>query len=199
MFEAFSRPWGKIAIIFLAFAYAITRYIVYGDANYQQAPLFIANKALAFLAILSLGTGSYFLHSGNKITGIWYNQLSLVCAVWHTLISLLIISPSYYSAFYTDNVFSSKASFALQFGIFSLLTYGLLHSRSISTHNINILSILCASFLGLHIYLISSNTWGETSLWFGNMPPISLICFIYITAYLIKQIGLRFRATRHLK
>ena len=84
-------------VILLSILYAAIRYNIAGDVAWDQFPLYIINKATALSGVVLLGLAGLQSSSQNR------HQVGLLatgCLGLHCVISLMLLSPSYFPNLY---------------------------------------------------------------------------------------------------
>lgn len=189
----------KIIIWTVVFSvtYAIIRYHFFKGLNFS---LFIVvfNKGISLASILlisfSFTVGPLArqfpnrikqFKSGKRLYGLW----GFALAFFHTLISLLIFNPNYYSQFFSIIKINIIGEFILVTGFLSLLLIGMAFITSfpkLYPFSLKIFSLsqfagfIGLVFGGLHVFPIGVNNWGHPKTWPGYLFPITLISFLAV-------------------
>lgn len=165
--------------------YAIIRYNIFHEVPWSDLPLYVFNKAISLAAVILFAISriikSNFEHNIKKSL----KDISVIFALIHVVISITIISPSYFAKFYlSDSHFSLLGSLTLFFGILAFLLMFLFSNkfflRKILSKKAN-MSKIVFFFLFLsaaHVFVMGYQGWLLPSKWPGSLPPISLLSFI---------------------
>ncbi|MCX7697311.1 MAG: hypothetical protein N2Z72_06430 [Bacteroidales bacterium] len=170
--KRFNRPYITIVVIFLlTFAYAFIRYVTFGNMTPENIPLVITNKAIAFtlpfiFLILSIK------YANNRTVDQTNHDALRQMSFFHIILSILILSKDLLPKFISNDSYSFDGSFSLLGGI---ITYFLV--RGLKNYQTMLIFSL---FLKLHIFFIGYKNWLNPSVWFGYLPPITMICFILL-------------------
>ncbi len=169
-------PW---MVLSGAFSYAFFRYVVFGETSPAHIPLFVANKALALGAVLFLLLAGYACvrDTEAKRWGRW----ALHTAALHALISVLLLSESYYPAFFGDDRLSLAGELSLLAAVLALycfVTIGRVSGKRAQSRH-----ALAASMLATgHVAVFGLPGWLDIASWHGGLPPISLLGFVIALA-----------------
>lgn len=186
----------KILLIFIiSFLYAIIRYNVFGNVEWDEIPLFITNKAISitiiFLLLFSIQKNS----SSSTKKKIW--KIIFILSSIHVFISFRLLGPEYYPKFYTTNELNLYGYLTLFFGIVAFLGIIILNSdgllptekdKLIIPEQIkNAISKIIPYTIAVHLFVMGFRGWITPLDWHGYLVPISLIGFIAIIIF-IRQI-----------
>lgn len=193
----------------LAIGYAIIRYHVLKGVPWEHFPLFIFNKGISLSAVFLI-TLSYMLGRLARIfPHIFTKWLSMRkflgvagfgLAATHALISLLILSPSYFPKFFEESgQLNLVGELSLLFGVVSFFIFSIVAAtsvpaieKSMDKHNwlrVQRLGYLALFFVMLHVLIMGYAGWLKPQDWPGGLLPISLVAFIVIAlALLIKTV-----------
>ena len=104
--EKFSVEIG--AVILFSFIYSILRYHIFKGIEWHHFPLFITNKAIALSSIILIGLAYYLKLQKNfppeksdkeQRRRKYFGLVGFGLAMIHSLISLALLSPHYFSKF----------------------------------------------------------------------------------------------------
>ena len=199
-----------ISITLIAVGYAVLRYNVFGSVPWKDLPLFILNKGIS-LASLILLTLNYALSPLKNMEVLVSDKLlsirkslgvvGFAYAFIHLIMSLAILKPAYYPAFFmNDGALTLHGGLCLLGGILSFILLWVYYksfkqlvkkNHKISTLITSKKSILfILFFLGVHLFFLGYTGWTTVELWTGGLPPISLISFlIFSVGFLINVFG----------
>ena len=178
-----------MAIIFLAsFLYATLRYIVFGPYKINALPIFVMNKALAlsFVIYLYILSSPYFTGIKRSVLGITTYSIGIL----HALLSIILLPTSFLKKYYTSEGemavgFSAMIFFGILSFIISLLLskgfrYPTKYSKFWSTFTFEKLFLIFLIVLALHIFVFCISDWIKINQWYGYLPPVSLLAFIFL-------------------
>ncbi|XEY23369.1 hypothetical protein UABHE_001105 [Candidatus Uabimicrobium helgolandensis] len=182
--------------IFFSVLYAVLRYNVFGDVPWEQLPIYIVNKAISLSAIFCISLSVIWskLPSNDVHVRKFLGLYGFVLAILHVLLSIMILSPEYYSSFFVDKKLYFFASTILLCGALAFIFFLLAASCSVIATRISVSYIsVCVStgmlFAAAHIFLRGQNSWKTPFDWYGYMPPISLVGFAtIIMAFVSKSV-----------
>lgn len=186
------------SLLVAAIAYATLRYHVLKGIPWDQFPLFILNKAVALFSIGVLGV----VHCAEPRQKRWPGcatlllearptlvRVGLGSAILHSLMSLLVLRPDYFPAFFWGEVFTSTGGFALLAGLFALVlflvlalprTVGVKSGENPPPQPAFAHSATAAFYLvGLHSAIIGWSGWFALD-WPGGLPPITLLSVLIV-------------------
>lgn len=193
-------------LLLLTFAYAITRYVVFGPWDVGHIPLYVLNKAVSWSALwlvaLAVALGPLArLSPGRFAQHLWrrryFGIMGFLLASMHVVMSLTILNYAYYRQFFRQAFeLTALAEFALAMGVLAwfLLLMPLAGSlpgarAQMSARYWQRLQAIGGLGLllgGLHVsYGVSG--WFTPGLWYGGLPPITL----WSAAGVVVALGLR--------
>lgn len=178
-----------------SFIYAVVRYNIFKEVPWEHLPLWITNKALAMTATILIGYAFCAPKSKPcKEIGI----LGFYIAIIHSIISFIILNPSYFAKFFADD---GKLNFSGELSILAgVLSLSLLLFAAYSSYpafsneseiNLKLIHKLVFWALGLnliHLLAMGLKGWIKIADWPGYLPPITLLSFIITFIYLSKRI-----------
>jgi hypothetical protein len=186
----------KITFTFIiALVYAILRYNVFGNVPWEEIPLFITNKAISlttvFLMLFTLNKQA----SKDIIIKLWKSIFVLTSI--HVLISFLLLGPEYYNKFYFENELNIVGYSTVLWGILAFIGILMLNFNGILPTKNGKLTLpnslkkwvrkIIPFLIGGHLFSMGINGWISPNNWHGYLLPISLIGFIAITIFIIKN------------
>ena len=179
-----------IPTIFLfSFFYAVIRYNIAGNVSWSHLPLYVFNKTVALSAIILFSYISIFSarrHSKDRERC----RLALgILILMHTLISLILLSPDYYSKLFDKGKMNFSGELAMLFGALSftaLVAVYIRQKREIETPYIQLKRVILLA-AGGHLLFIGFSSWITPVQWYGHLPPISLIAFLVLLAATIAK------------
>ena len=198
-----------VSIFFATVVYAALRYQYFKGVSLEQFPLYMLNKAVSWTSVIFIGwaflTGILnsfhqprfgLLLAQRKTVGLMGAGLALL----HVLMSFPILTPAYYPKFFEPGgtgVLVAGIEGSLLVGALSLCLFlmvaaaslpgmkeALGHERWIKIQRWAYIAYVLAL---LHIAPIGYFNWMAPGDWPGGLPPISLLCCLWI----LVVIGLR--------
>jgi len=179
-------------------AYAVVRYHIAGDVAWRHFPLSILNKIVSLAAVFFVGA-SYLI--GKVIR--WYDDdpklrlvvikfcglLGLFLAAIHALMSVLLMTPSYFGKYFEANgKMNLQGELGMAVGVVALF---FLLSPAITTlptmpkalggwrwkrsQRVGYLALLLVS---VHLVVLGLKGWLTPQAWTAGMPPVSLVAFV---------------------
>jgi len=183
------RTTALLIILFLAaLLYATLRYIIFGPYKFNAFPIFIMNKALAlsFMMYLYILSSPYFKRVKRSLIGMSAYGMGIM----HAMFSVILLPTSYLKKYYTtDGEMAVGFSAMIFFGIVALILmiiiskgfrYQSRYNKYWATFGFEKLFLMFLIVTGLHIFVFCINDWIRISRWYGYMPPVSLIAFIFL-------------------
>ena len=166
--------------ILITLLYAIIRYNIFGGVPFHDIPTYILNKSISFTMILLLATIIYKQIKGYKDEVLELIRSFKILTFIHILLSLSLLSKTYYSRLFTDEGLNLFGNLTILFGILALTYMYFVKTK------FNYLLFLV--FIALHLVFLGVKVWFNVDKWLGYMPPISLICFLTVAflAILVK-------------
>ncbi len=179
-----------IAVFFLAFAYAVIRYVVIGPYDINAIPLFIMNKAFAFSFVILLFIVN--LHQIQSLDRALLGLMIYSMAILHLLLSAVLLPTTFFKTIFNSEgeILFSGASMVL-FGIITFIFTVLISKvffRAVKdmdyggSFKFEKLFFVFLTFLGLHLSVFHATRWFDVDSWYGHLPPISLLSFLFVLA-----------------
>lgn len=182
------------ATLFLAFTYAVVRYVVFGTVPATQLPMFVLNKAIAVASLaliamalaigparrLGLGAKRWLAH--RKHLGMHGFVLGAV----HSALTIAMLSPKAYAKLYDQaGALTFEGGLALLAGV---ATFVALVGPAITSADLVRKSMTGAAWkqrqrvaivalaIGLaHVAVLGWRTWLTPETWPGGLPPLTTI------------------------
>eukprot|EP00741_Cyanophora_paradoxa_P021780 tig00000241_g21023.t1 len=219
---AFFSKWGR-ALLFTGIAalwpilYSIVRYHHYDRIPAHHAPLFIGNKAVAWIACQNLalvylpGLVAWAMRPPLPSPLVAWLEirkqiglLGLALAGLHAVLSLALISPAVYSKFFEVDVsavlpkFNIDGEASVLLGACALLLFVLVGVTSLPSvartmswkewHFVQSwLGYFCVFLTCGHVLATGARSWPKTSTWPGGLPPISIMSTVPLMALLVMK------------
>lgn len=185
----------QLLVIFsLCLIYAVVRYCIFGEVEFDQLPIYILNKSISLLSVIGMTFYCWHIYRSKKDEKRYWGNVFYTFMLLHILISLMIVGPDYYPVFYLPE--NPKLSiwggasllFAALAAVVCVLRYTVFKNIEVFT-----LMIFIAYAVSSHLMLISAAGWIVPAKWLGGLPPISLISFLISIAALLIAAYAKFR------
>lgn len=151
--------------------YSVLRYNIFGNVPLIDIPSFIFNKSISFTIIAMLPIVYYSNKNGQRDNnGGLINALKAFVLI-HVLLSVSLLSQSYYSKLFWDNKLTLSGNFAILSGILAFVYAVYLKKTG---------DYIFYFLLSVHLFSLGYKGWVEPEKWNGMMPPITLICFLIV-------------------
>lgn len=184
----------KLAILLLVtVTYTLVRYVTFGTVSVVQIPVYLLNKSIALAAVCCLLLAAFYLSKQMlKQTKQW-GIASFHFAAVHVLLSNLIISSDYFPKLFDSNRMNLMGELTLLFGV--LAGYALWHARYQELTQIKpkVFQIIASVFILGHLITLGYTNWLNVGLWYGRLPPISLLSFIIVIISILFLIKHKFQ------
>lgn len=173
-------------------AYAIVRYNVFKGVPWEQLPVYVSNKAIAFVGLLLLGLSRVVVDKRRR-KGLGLAGAGFVAL--HVLLSLMLAGPEYFPSLYTPagQMTGTAALSMLAGALGSGALLWLFHSTKVRPVDgqrtraslVPGLGRALLLFTAVHVGLIGMNGWFEFAAWPGSLPPITLLSFVIAAALMV--------------
>jgi len=185
-----------VTVISLTLAYCIVRYVGFGEVEMNNLPAFLVNKATALTSVICLCLFMNSLRTNNKTARFFWGKAFFHLSMIHCGLSLALLSPDYFSAFYTvdKHRFSLWGELAVLVGVIGFyISATCTQYASVQLRHRCYQCVLVMA--GLHVAFMGGAGWLTPMDWYGGLPPITFISFIVvIIGFLISLTGLNSHA-----
>ena len=169
------------AIIFiLTISYSTIRYNYFGEIPVSDIPTFILNKAIAFSMIIFLFMNFLKHNTKNKEEKNNYWNIFKTSAIIHLLLSIVLLSESYYPKLYSNDKLTLIGNISIVAGIISIVYL----NNKFSTVKYSLLYLI----ISIHLFFLGFKGWLNIEKWNGKLPPITLICFFILVVIFVISI-----------
>jgi hypothetical protein len=189
------KPSSAVWVITAAsLAYATLRYNVVKGVAWSDWPVFILNKGLALSSLVLLA--AWILRHRRSTEA---SEPALLAAasrlmLAHIGLSLVVLSPAYFPAFFVDGRLTWQAGAALATGMSAAVALAGV-SRPGRAHRSRLRGLgLIAFAAGCHAALFGYASWFTPAAWPGYLPPITLVSFAAGLIGALGALGERFSA-----
>lgn len=184
-----------VTLTFLfALFYSIVRYHIFKEVPWIDFPLYIMNKVVSFSAIIYIAI--YLILEKRN-----YNELSTKIRKYaknlifiHLIISLILLTPSYYHKFFNGMKFNFIGQLSLFAGVIALGMMNSLKFAKTPNPKVTLSSMrkygteLLLFLISLHLFVMGYQGWLTPGSWPGGMPPITMLAFVVsISPLLVKK------------
>ncbi len=163
-------------------AYAFIRYNLAKQVPLVQFPVYVLNKALAYLALANFGLllipdrlFLMFLGITKKEGKDFFLNFAFFSLFMHIILSLIVLNNSYFPKLITiDNQLTLSGSWSMLLASIAFVLFLLISFRKVETdfYFIFLVSILA------HLFFLGGSSWIKVSEWPWYLPPISLLAFL---------------------
>jgi DMSO/TMAO reductase YedYZ heme-binding membrane subunit len=202
-----------ISYYIVIFTYAYFRYIVHFGLDFAINATFIMNKAFAGSAVISVCT-AYLISTFSKYDIPFFKKIKsykryfgLACFYFiclHIFFGFRIIKPELLPQFFENNTdFSIQGKTIVFLGVIGLVLFLFPAISSLKEVMKKLgakrwllfqrIGYLAAGVILIHSSIVGYQNWINIALWYGNMPPISLILSIILFSTLIFRIFTYFK------
>jgi hypothetical protein len=183
-------------VLLASTAYAVARYIVFGDVSPEQLPLFVANKAVSLAGLALIGLSSLAReHERRKELGLTGLALTGV----HVVASLGMLTPAYYAKLFGSagrmtwqgelSMLAGAAACIPLMQLYRATPYGRLPQNQ-TVPGRSLIPWLGRSALLLtaaHVLVMGYTGWTDWQSWPGRLPPITLLSFLIAVAAVLAK------------
>lgn len=212
---------GSLWVLVFALAYAIVRYNIARDVPYDQLPLYIGNKAMAMGTVIIIGLSfalgplaHFWPGTFTRFTPLKksYGLIGFAVAAVHAIMSLILLSPAYYSRLYlASGKLTANGELTMLLGILAFVVFATVAATSLpgvaSTmqpdqwKRMMRLGYLAYFLVLLHVGIMGWGGWWRASSWQWGLASISLVsCFVIVVVMCLRLFvaGSKKEPTAHL-
>ena len=165
-------PW---FVLSAAFVYAVLRYVVFGETELAQIPLYVTNKALAAGSAVCLLMAGYTCVRRLKQASRSWGRWALHTAGLHAVTSTALLAGDYYPAFFGDVLLSFGGELSLLAAVLALYCFATIGKLPEAMQHRRALA--ACGLVAVHVLLFGYPGWLDVPAWHGGLPPISLLTF----------------------
>ncbi|HEY5653144.1 MAG TPA: hypothetical protein VIR63_02100 [Pontiella sp.] len=173
-----------ITILVLTFAYSLLRYVVFGPVDLIHTPVYLLNKSVSMTSVICLFLSLRYFGKRNPAGAKYFGIASFHTASAHILLSLSILSAAYYPKFFHVDKMNLVGELTMMFGVVAAYLYLFICPVRQGAAFPVIYQIVAVLMIGGHLVSMGLKGWLAVSQWYGGLPPISLISFIFLVACL---------------
>jgi len=171
------------SIFGLCFSYVIIRQVVLGPISPAQIPLYLANKAIAFTALVFLVQSACLLASSDPLASAIWGRRALHLSALHVTISLILQGQIFYPQFYDmQGILNVRGSLMLLFGALTAYAFWRLSHFQKGPRLRLIISLAGSATVVGHLIPQGIPDSFQPDLWSGHLPDVSLLSLAAIAA-----------------
>ncbi|MHB8877351.1 MAG: hypothetical protein ACYC8T_26940 [Myxococcaceae bacterium] len=171
-----------IAVLLLAFGYAVVRYVVLGQTPPAHIPMYVTNKALAVTALALIGMAfASKTPEGRRQAGL----AALLVGALHSVLTLALLGPGYFAKLYQSadgsggfTVLGEAGLLAGAVALVLAVTLALPADMGPQPSWRRPVAFGIAALVGVHCLALGWAGWWSPAAWPGGMPPITLLSFL---------------------
>jgi hypothetical protein len=189
-----SKKHAALVILFVflfSTVYAVLRYNIAGGVLWSRFPMFVLNKSISLTGFILLIISYSYSDRKNTIFGkelLKHVGISgFLLILLHAVLSLLLFRPSVYPKFFDQNEWlTTAAGISVLTGVIAAvlmwiynMSFTILYKEKITTQLKQNIINSAMLLSGFHLFFMGYKGWFTPEKWFGKLPPISLIAFIF--------------------
>lgn len=168
-----------LLILFISAAYTLVRYVVFADVSLSHAPVYLLNKTLSLSAATCLLLVSTHHLKNNQEKIKFWGKATFHTGFLHIILSMSILSKAYYPKFYSIDKLTFFGELMILCGGLAAYILFLLRRNNLTVRQYHVYHIAFSLLICGHLVFMGFKGWINVSGWHGNLPPISLISFIF--------------------
>jgi hypothetical protein len=169
-------------LFFISAVYAVLRYVVFGSDPLINLPAYLINKAIALTAAFCYCLAAWNHRQADEERRRFWGGLCGGSAFMHILLSLSILSKSYYPKFFGLERLNLVGESMILFGALTACCFFAFSGAAPFKEHLKELRVFGGAFLGIHLIAAGWGGWLTPQKWNGGLPPISLISFVLVVA-----------------
>ena len=174
-----------IIVLLCTMLYTVIRYVIFGHISSIHMPIYLINKSVSMATVFFL-IFTALSHSKDRMEKMrFWGTASLLCAYIHILLSFAILSSFHYPKFFDIEKINLTGKFTILYGaLAALLFWSIRNVRSgfMLRRKFQLLSCL---FVAAHLVAMGFVGWLKVEKWYGGLPPISLLSFVFVIISLV--------------
>ncbi len=169
-----------LLVAFSTTMYAVVRYCGFGGVSLIHVPVYVLNKALSMTAAVSLLIAAMsLLRSRREVTAFWSRACTNLVFV-HVLLSLSILSKSYFDKFFDNGKMSLTGEATVLFGAMAAYCIWRLNACVLKPAEWRTTTAAVYALVAGHLFAMGWDGWLQVRKWNGGLPPITLLSFLFI-------------------
>ena len=168
-----------IAVLVCTALYAIIRYVIFGGVSPIHMPAYVLNKSVSTASVSFLFFAALSHAKGRVEKVIFWGTASLHFAYIHVLFSLALLSSAYYPKLFDAEKMNLTGEFTVLFGVLAAYCFWLARTGKSVLMRLRIPQVLSSLFVAGHLVAMGFGGWLKVGKWYGGLPPISLISFVF--------------------
>ncbi len=173
-----------LALLLVTTIYTVVRYAGFGGVSLVHFPAFLANKAVALSAAVTVALASLALARGRIEEHLAWGTASGHLAFVHVLLSLALMSKETYPAWFDGDGLSPTGEGAVAVGVLAAYAWWRAGQAPDRARR-RLPSVLGCALLAAHLAVMGFRSWIEPARWHGGLPPITLLSFMVAVAGLV--------------
>lgn len=173
--------WQLIGVLLATTAYFSIRYFGFGGGEIQHIPAYLMNMSIATSAVVSVCLFAFSRLRGRKDAAAFWGKATAHLAGIHILLSLVLLSPEYFSKFFDDDgKMKLTGELSFLFGALAAYCYWLIGGTLAASPLRRPVTLLFFILVGGHLVSMGLKGWLDVSGWKGGLPPGTLVAFIFL-------------------
>lgn len=180
-----------LSVLLCTAAYAVMRYVVFGDVSPIHVPAYIVNKSVSMTAAVGLFMAAAGLARSRQDTVRFWSRASLHLVLIHVLLSLALFSRGYYPKFFAGDRMNLTGEAVLLFGGLAAYCFWRLGTFDLQQTARRTLAVLSRVLVACHLLVMGFGGWLQVQKWHGGLPPITLLSFLLVAYSLVAVLRLK--------
>ena len=176
----------------LTLGYAVLRYNIAGQVAWSRFPLYVMNKAIIFsgfiLLLINYTSMLPLKKSSLKQEVLKHIGISgFLMIILHAIISILLLRPAEYPKFFDANQLNFFAGISILTAVIAVvllwiynMSFKILYKESFTVKQQRTIFSTVLILSGFHLFFMGYKGWFAPAKWFGGLPPISLLSFLFL-------------------
>ncbi len=174
-----------VFIVLCTTLYTIIRYVIFGPVSPIQIPAYLLNKSVSMASMIFLFCAALHHKKGRVDKIRFWGMASFHFAFIHILLSFAILSSDYYPKFFGTGKMNLTGEVTVLFGVLAAYCFWFSISGRSVFIRLQIFRHLSIVFVVGHLVTMGFGGWLKVEKWYGGLPPISLVSFLFAIATLV--------------
>ena len=167
-----------VAVVLCTTLYTLVRYVYFGGISPNNIPVYLLNKSVSIASAFFLFCTA-LNHAKNQTERVKFWSIAALHGTYlHIMLSLAILSKSYYPKFFGPEKMTFTGEMTILFGVLAVYCFWFVRSKKYVFYQRQIFQLLSGLFLMGHLIAMGFTGWSAVDTWHGGLPPISLIGFM---------------------
>jgi hypothetical protein len=158
--------------------YTIIRYVIFGNVSPIHMPVYLLNKSISMASVYFLFCAALNHAKGPKGKNRFWGTASLHCAYLHIVLSLTILSNTYYPKLFAAEKMNLIGELTVLLGVLTGYCFWYIHKTKSDFIPHVKLRLLSSILVAGHLITLWLGGFLKDEIWPNGLPPISLICFV---------------------